>query len=441
MLLFCVAAILVVGCAPAIVTSETGAQPASVGSGEKREVFFTMQNYADFQTQDTLLRELADEFKAETGITVNYEILNWSQAREKINLWHVSGGAPDVADLFWAYTYSDIGGGKYGTRPIEDLVAEYIPDLEDRFFASSLADVKYKGHLYGVPWRIGIYPLLYRADFFEEAGLDPEGLQTWDDLVEYAKALTIRDENGNVTRYGMAFLPDLAQAFYSWLWQAGGSFMDETYTQATIDTPAGREALQFIYDLVNVHQVAPIAQFQDPSFDVAAELAAGHIAMMPAANTLRPFIEANAPQLKEVIRVREPLRNKTQDAFQGAGYFGLTYDTRDVDAAMQWLAFLARDENMARLAIQLGQLSPNKGALEDPYFADDWWFSGQIKALPYGRTTQHPNPAWGSITNPQPGSPIYDMMIEVVTGEKSVEEALQETNQKMQQMMDEMARQ
>jgi multiple sugar transport system substrate-binding protein len=412
-----------------------GGEQEVVGGGS---ISFTMMNYGDFSAQDTFLREKAAEFEAETGIEVSYEVINWSQAREKITTWHLGGDAPDVSDMFWSYTFSDLGGGEFGTRPIEDVVDNYIPDLEERFLESSLGDVRYKGHLYGVPWRIDVRPLVYRADFFEEAGLDPSGLQTWDDLVAYAQALTKRDENGNVTRWGVGFADDPAQFFYNWLWQAGGSFMNETYDEATLDTPAGREALQFLVDLVQEYEVASVDNVIDASYDPNAEFAAGNIAILPATGSLKSFIENNAPQLKEVTVAREPVANENRQSFQGAGYFGLNYQTEDVDSAMKWLGFLASDQVMLELAQTFGQLSPNKKALEDPYFQEDWWFSGHVKALPYGRTTQHPNTAWGAITNNQPGAPLYDMMVNALTGQLSVEEAVATADAEMQELMDEM---
>jgi ABC-type glycerol-3-phosphate transport system substrate-binding protein len=137
----------------------------------------------------------------------------------------------------------------------------------------------------------------------------------------------------------------------------------------------------------------------------------------------------------EVTVTRRPLKNKLRVSFQGAGYFGLLYGTKDVDAAMQWLAFLARTKVQRRMDITLGQLTPCQPALDDPYYGEDWWFKGQIKALPYGRTTQHPNSAWGAITNPKPGAPIYDMMVNALSGRVSVEEAIKTAQEEMQELI------
>lgn len=47
---------------------------------DARSITFWTMNYREPRTQTELLNELAAKFKAETGITVNWEIINWAQA-------------------------------------------------------------------------------------------------------------------------------------------------------------------------------------------------------------------------------------------------------------------------------------------------------------------------------------------------------------------------
>ena len=107
----------------------------------------------------------------------------------------------------------------------------------DGFFPSSLADVKYKGHTYGVPWRIDIRLMAYRQDYFDEAGLT-EAPQTWDDLLNYAQKLTKRTADGRVQRYGLALRNNIdVQQVLPWVWQAGGEIMSSDGKLAQFDTP------------------------------------------------------------------------------------------------------------------------------------------------------------------------------------------------------------
>ena len=60
--------------------------------------------------------------------------------------------------------------------------------------------------MWGYPqYGIDIYGLTWNKDHFKEAGLDPEKPpRTWDEFRDYAKKLTKKDAQGNITRVGYA---------------------------------------------------------------------------------------------------------------------------------------------------------------------------------------------------------------------------------------------
>ncbi len=398
---------------------------------KEEDLLFTTFNYGDQNEWSQLWQELGTEFYEETGVKVQHEIINWAQAREKMTTWQLGGDAPDVADMFWAKTFADLGPENMGTMPIEDYLEEYIPDFSDRILDSALDDVTYRGHIYGIPWRIDARSFVYRKDFFEEAGINVEDIRTWDDLVNAGKKLTIRDASGSVSRYGVGFLStNISQELYSWTWQAGGDLMNFDFSEATLNTPEMSEAVHYLQSLVHEYKIAAPETFTDPSYDGMAEFAAGRIAIVPFAPSVKAFIENNAPQLTEVIGVREPVAYKTQDTFMGGGYFSVNQQTEHLEASLKWLEFISRPENMVRLGITAGSLVSCPQALKDPYYQENWYFQGHIDALPYGRSTQHPNPAWGAITNDQPGAPFYDLVVNAVGYGMDVEMEVEKSQQK-----------
>lgn len=409
----------------------------AAGPANSAEITFWTMNYQDPNEQAALWSQLAAEFEAETGIKVNWEIINWAQARPKLTLAATGGESPDVADQFWAYTFSDMGQGRYGPMPIEEYADELFGNIEERWYASALQDVRYKGHLYGVPWRIDVRPLAYRADFFAEAGLagPPD---TWDDLVEWGKKLTVVDGSGRVLRYGVGIGGDLAQFFYNWLWQAGGRFLNEDFTQPTLNTPEGVEALKFLVDLVHTHQIAP-RQAIDPSYDLEAEFAAGKIAIMPVVGSgLRDNLMRTAPHIVEHVAASIPLKHRERVTFQGGGYFGLMYAAEQrgrTEEALKWLEFINREDIHTRIIQQAKQISPQIALAQHPMYSEDPWMKAVVASIPYGRTTQHPHPAWGQITLPEPGGVIYDMMVLALAGRVSPEQAIADAHRKMADLM------
>lgn len=57
----------------------------------------------------------------------------------------------------------------------------------DDFLASKVSEVTYKDKVHAFPWDAGPEGMFYRTDYFEQAGVSPEDIKTWDDLIEAGK--------------------------------------------------------------------------------------------------------------------------------------------------------------------------------------------------------------------------------------------------------------
>ena len=86
-------------------------------------------------------------------------------------------------------------------------LSEYLNDPESEVSAGTFPEAmqrmcSYEGEMVAVPFANSIPLLYYNADALKEAGFDgpPE---TLDELAEYTKALTLKDDAGNVIRYGL----------------------------------------------------------------------------------------------------------------------------------------------------------------------------------------------------------------------------------------------
>ena len=88
-------------------------------AGYANRIEFWMQNYDNLPIQSKCMNELIAEFKKETGITVDIEYVNWDEAMNRWTLVATGGEAPDAGDMYWLYTFSDMGGGKHGPMPLD----------------------------------------------------------------------------------------------------------------------------------------------------------------------------------------------------------------------------------------------------------------------------------------------------------------------------------
>lgn len=419
---------------------------APAGSGESGapaaqpvDLEFWSMNYGDAEEWNQIFADFAAQFREESGgINVTMEVINWAQSRDTYLLVASGGEHPDAADMFWLYSHVQLGKGEYGPMPITDYKELYWPDLEERFYAPALADVFWQGEFYGIPWRGDIRPMLYRTDFLEEAGFS-EPPKTWSDLVEYGKALTQRDANNNVTRYGIDFNisgAQPAQGLLPLVWQAGGEFMSEDGMTATIDTPEVQEALQFVYDAMWTHQISP-TNAMDPAWVPVDEFIASRVAvntMVPDA--VGPDLERLAPDLNGKWAGALPPEGKRIVSYSGAGYWGVLHGTEHPTEAVQWLEFISRDEPMLTLSKYLNRVCGNKKVMADPFWQETPWRQIVVACLDYAHTSQHPTPAWATLMLGHAGAVFYDMMEEAWVKKLPIPEVTARAQERMQAEMD-----
>ena len=98
-------------------------------------------------------------------------------------------------------------------------------DFEEAFYAPALDPFRENGMLYALPADVFPLMLFYDADYFAQMGLaPPDETWNWDILVENARKLTQREDDGTVSRWGIA----MHQNFLPWwaLWQNEAELAD-----------------------------------------------------------------------------------------------------------------------------------------------------------------------------------------------------------------------
>jgi lactose/L-arabinose transport system substrate-binding protein len=68
-------------------------------------------------------------------------------------------------------------------------VTDRMERFEDQFAQAPLAHARKDGKLYAVPWDMGPVGMWYRKDLFEQAGIGPDDVSTYDDFVAAGKEL------------------------------------------------------------------------------------------------------------------------------------------------------------------------------------------------------------------------------------------------------------
>ena len=132
------------------------------------------------------------------GITIKQDSMDGDVLSEKLPVALASGTGPQLAMGGYDFAaYADQGL----ILPLDEIFED--TDLKRSDFIDGLLDItSYDGKLYGMPFYIGVTFMFWNKDLYRQAGLDPDhGPATWEDLYNYAKAVSALGDN----YYGLDF--------------------------------------------------------------------------------------------------------------------------------------------------------------------------------------------------------------------------------------------
>lgn len=94
-------------------------------------------------------------------------------------------GAPDFTSIrnTGVTNYASIDGLLDLTDRIEQT------DMEEEIVDGKWESVTCDDSYYAIPWDLGPTGIFYRRDVYEDAGIDPDSIETWDDFVEAGQQL------------------------------------------------------------------------------------------------------------------------------------------------------------------------------------------------------------------------------------------------------------
>lgn len=192
--------------------------------------------------------------------------------------------------------------------PQGEVVVSYIlsnrllplTDMVDKIGASDFipaSRLTVNGQDWGIPYQFNGYPLWYRTDLFQKAGLNPPN--TYDDML--AAATELGGKNGSV---GLANSVSTSSTYAEqigspFIYQSGWDFYDRT-GKVTFGQP---EVLAGVERLVALFKNTPNAILTQASQGYLSAYTAGRAAMCQHGGKLGVSLAANAPQIADVTDV------------------------------------------------------------------------------------------------------------------------------------------
>ncbi len=194
-----------------------------------------------------------DLFTADTGITVNYTLLEEQTLREIVT--RDVGASGEQFDVVMIGMFEAPQFGKNGW--LVDLSQYAASDADynlDDVIPAVRNGLSYEGGLYASPFYAESTFVMYRQDLLDAAGLTMPAEPTWEAVAEIARALDSDDTAGICLR-GKPGWGDLGAVFTTVLNTFGGTWWlatdDGRIGAAQVDQPEFAEALNFYVDLIN----------------------------------------------------------------------------------------------------------------------------------------------------------------------------------------------
>ncbi|MBM3187845.1 MAG: extracellular solute-binding protein [Chloroflexi bacterium] len=231
--------------------------------------------------------------QAYPNVTFEITEVPYTQMWTKLQVAIPAGEAPD-----FFYVHQDgahwtiVMGGL-----LQPLPEEIFPPAEiQKTFAALESWSGPKGRAYWLPIGAMQGCLYYNQDMVQEAGIDPDrDLNTWDGVIEAAKAMTKRDAAGRVEQAGLDI-----NGFWAWgppFYQQGYFLWPKGYRYPCYNQEPMIKALEFFWDVNHKHQVC-----DDDFLNWQDGFAAGKVGMNTAWNWFTRWMRLNHPTVNFGVR-------------------------------------------------------------------------------------------------------------------------------------------
>jgi multiple sugar transport system substrate-binding protein len=400
------------------------------------EAWYRATGLAEESIKEILAR-YNEENKA--GITVQPVYIpesTGSQSDEKL-LTAIAGGTPPALNYFDRFIVPQFAQQGFLTKITDQAKAAGVK-AED-YFPFAWEEANYKGDLYALPFDTDTRALWYNKDIMKEVGLDPEKPPTnIKELEEVTEALTIRDAQKRITRYGFNPIYDQAWA-YTWGFDWKGEFQDPETKRITCAHPKNVEALDWVASFAQKIGVEDIDAMLAACTGAACNDAndyfwTGQAAMTCSGN----WKVAQSHQYKPdtnygVVPMPGPDGPAPHASWAGGWSWVIPNGTKDVASAFDALNFICGPTGQDMYNKKTFHIPTNKKTAEDPFYREDPLHAVFMDLLPVSHT-RPPIPA---------GSLLWDELFkafrdDIPHGKKTAEEALTAVDEKVNARLEEM---
>ena len=255
--------------------------------------------------------------------------------------------------------------GNFGTKDEWLPLDDYMQDWEGKedIMGASLSMGKLTGKFFGIGSTPAPSVLVYRTDYFEEAGLDPSSPPSnWQELEEYALSLTKKDSSGQVLIAGLDIptTDNYGNFSFPFMRMNGANVVDENLQQPNFTSPEAIEALEYLYRLSS-QGISFSYNWQDTE---NIPFLKGDSAMSFINLDLYMRLIKNQPELKDKVRIALPLGNELVTSFCGYRMMTIPAQASNPDGGWEVIKFIMSKEEMQLRVENYGVIPVRKSLME-----------------------------------------------------------------------------
>jgi len=303
-------------------------------------------------------------------------------------------GTPDVftQDVIWIAGFSAAGWA----LPLD----EYFPtDKRQEYFDGMVAACTYDGKLTALPCYIDAGMLYYRTDILEKMGASVP--QTWEQMREIAQTAQAAGD----VRFGYLWQGKQAEVLVcdavEVIASNNGAILAPDGRSSLLGEREAIEAIRFLYETINTSKISPqnvLSWDEEPS---RRPFTSGEGLFMRNWSYVYPIAQdKDASQIVGKVEVAPlPRFNGGKSAACLGGYqLGVNANTKNREAAIEFLTYMSSPEIQKRLALNFG-LAPTRPALfSDAQIMQELPFMSRLESVFVGGTARPVTPQYAKVS-------------------------------------------
>jgi multiple sugar transport system substrate-binding protein len=230
--------------------------------------------------------------------------------------------------------------------PLDDLLVKGGYDYEKLFSKSIRETETFDGKIYGVPYALNRYEILYNKSIFDKAGVPyPTDDWTWDELREIAKKVSSGEGANKIYGWGEAQIASPDWTLMASL-ELGIDALYKSATESNWDHPVFLRALEFTNNLIKDGSMMPLPEIQIRQMGLNGGRYQSFMKGQTAMHIFPSFIifQSNYPENKKdfevgVVNIPKLTKNSPHATVVDHSGMSISSGTKNPEAALEWIMY------------------------------------------------------------------------------------------------------